>query len=114
VSIKQRRKRRNKIESVPPGKFVEQLGEKVGVGMEVEPYGDRWEWRTFYTFGGHRSLMGYALAGWRRPSPYEIRGRTRDQGKAWDMAREAADDARAMFAEEQIRYSRKHGEHVPL
>lgn len=107
-------KRRNHIEAVPeltwPWKHI-------GVGMKVEPLHDRrdrWQWHCYYTFDGHRSLMGYTMSSWRRPSPYEVVGRSRDEGDAWLAARECADDARARFAAEQIRCSRMQTSHVPL
>lgn len=107
-----RHKRRNRIQQVPTS-----TNQKIGVGMEVEARdagGERWEWRTFITFDGHRSLIGYLEPTWRRPSMFEVCGRTRDEGQAWELAREAADDARARHAAQQVRVRRASSDQVPL
>lgn len=104
---------RRRIECVPdiPTGFG---WSKIGVGMEVKAEGDKWRWSTFYTFDGDRSLIDYSWPIRSRPSPYEVTGTTRDQGKAWDRAREAADDARARFTAVQFDAMRVHTDHVPL
>ncbi len=110
--LPRRRRRRNRIEEVPTSP-----NQTIGVGMEVEAldaHGERWEWRAFITFDGHKSLMGYLEPSWRRPGPYEVRGRARDEGRAWEAAREAADDARARHAAQQIRVRRASSDRVPL
>lgn len=88
------------------------------VHMRVEPDGDRWTWRVWFTFDGHESWVEYSTSSWRKPSPYEVRGRCRDQGKADERARACADDARARYVartfNEIRRASSGHTDRLPL
>lgn len=106
-------KRRYRIRDLP-GPYWK----NIGVGMEVEadnPEGSRWRWRTFFTFDGRGSPIVYSEGGGTtHPGPHEVCGVEKNQGAAWERAREAADDARARYAAEQIRRGQKHAEQIPL
>ena len=92
-----------------PGKRME-----LGVAMQVVPHRDRWEWRVWLTFNGGKGLAGWTNAGWRNPTPHEIRGRCKNQGDAWIAARSIADEVRARVAHQEVQRGQRHTERLPL
>ena len=87
---------------------------KLGVEMEVLPHKNRWEWRVRLTYNGRRDPGCPESQSWRLAHGSEVRGRCRDQGKAWEIARSLANDVRATHAAVQVVEQRRHKERLPL
>lgn len=70
----------------------------------VDANGSQWLWEAIVCQDNER------LSG----DEYRAYGTVRDEMKAWECAREAADDARARYAAEQMRQSKRRVDVLPL
>ena len=91
----------------------------LGTEIEVVPYhgrfADGWEWQVRLTFGGRPSPVVYSyVTSWRSPAPYEVRGRSRNQGQAWIAGRAVVDEVRRRNAATESDRMQRHAQRVPL
>ena len=90
---------------------------KTSTRITVEPRDanrERWQWSVEVLFGGTESLGCWLMGGsWRHPEPYKVCGRTRDEGAAWEQARECVADWNTRKAAEVLRRSMTHAQEVP-
>lgn len=93
---------RRKIPQIPSSKNAEL---KIQV-TACDPDGDRWLWKTYFVLGLDYSFLEH--------DDYRASGIVNDESKAWERAREAADDARARYAAEMMRQSKGRVETLPL
>lgn len=95
-----------------PGPYWKQVDTRI----KVEPasaHRERWNWRVELIYEGRRDPSMYLTSSRKHPAPSVVAGRARDEGTAWEQAREVVDDFRQRWAAEQLRRSMARRQDVP-
>lgn len=96
-----------------PGTMWKQIDTRIRV-EPVSAHRERWNWRVELIYDGRPDPSRYTMGGSRRhPAPSVVAGRARDEGTAWERAREVVDDFRERWAAEQLRRSMVRHQDVP-
>lgn len=94
------------------------MWKQVDTRIKVEPATanrERWNWRVELIKDGRQDPSMFREGASRKhPAPSVVAGRARDEGTAWERAREVVEDFRVRWAAEQLRRSQLRTTDVPL